>query len=150
MILMGCDFHPSWQKVCWLGGQLGRGKKRSWRTSRERRRSFTGSFRRLRGSGWSPRATASGYLADSVLVKGLAGEAFRSPDEFLNMMEKQNGKYDIQKVFVDGDDVCPLYDFAIQAVTTFFCSWYQVKDGKIASIQTVFDPRAFAAAQEKR
>ena len=90
------------------------------------------------------------YLADSVLVKGPAGEAFRSPDEFLNMMEKQSGKYDIKKVFVDGNDVCLLYDFATQAVTTFFCSWYQVKDGKITSIQTVFDPRAFPAAQEKR
>ena len=90
------------------------------------------------------------YLADSVLVKGPAGEAFRSPDEFLKMMEKQRGKYDIKKVFVDGNDVCLLYDFATQDVTTFFSSWYQVKDGKITSIQTVFDPRAFAAAQEKK
>jgi len=95
-------------------------------------------------------AAARKYLADSLLIKGPAGEAFRSPDEFLNMMEKQRGKYDIKKVFVDGSDVCLLYDFATQDVTTFFSSWYKVKDGKIASIQTVFDPRAFAAAQEKR
>jgi len=40
-----------------------------------------------------------------------------------------------------------LYDFITPKVTTFFCSWYQVKDGKISSIQTVFDPGAFAAAQ---
>ena len=51
----------------------------------------------------------------------------------------------MKKVFVDGDDVCLLYDFATEKVTTFFCSWYQIKDGKIASIRTVFDPRAFAA-----
>jgi hypothetical protein len=95
-------------------------------------------------------AAARNYLGDSLLVKGPAGEAFRSPDEFLKMMEQQRGTYDIKKVFVDGNDVCLLYDFATQAVTTFFCSWYQVKDGKISSIQTVFDPRAFAAAQEKR
>ncbi len=92
-------------------------------------------------------AAARNYLSDSVRVKGPGGEAFRSPDDFLKMMEQQRGKYDIKKVFVDGGDVCLLYDFVTPKVTTFFCSWYQVKDGRISSIQTVFDPRAFAAAQ---
>ena len=90
---------------------------------------------------------ARNFLAESVRVKGPAGETFRSPDEFLKMMERQRGKYDIKKVFEDGDDVCVLYDFVTPKVTTFFCSWYQVKGGKIHSIQTVFDPRAFAPAQ---
>lgn len=92
-------------------------------------------------------AAARKYLGDNVRVKGPAGETFRSPDEFLKMMEQQHGKYDIKKVFVDGCDVCLLYDFVTPKVTAFFCSWYQVKDGKIGSIQTIFDPRAFAAAQ---
>ena len=92
-------------------------------------------------------ASARTCLADSVRVKGPSGEVFRSPDDFLKMMQQQSGKYDIKKVFVDGSDVCLLYDFVTPKVTTFFCSWYQVSDGKIASIQTVFDPRAFAAAQ---
>jgi len=91
-------------------------------------------------------AAARNYLADNVRVKGPAGEAFRSPDEFLKMMEQQRGTYDIKKVFVDENDVCLLYDFSTPRVTTFFCSWYQVRDGKIISIQTVFDPRAFAPA----
>jgi hypothetical protein len=89
-------------------------------------------------------------LSDNVLVKGPAGEAFRSPNEFIAMMQKQQGKYDIKKVFVDGNDVCLLYDFITKTVTTFFSSWYKVKDGKIVSIQTVFDPRPFAAMQEKK
>ena len=89
-------------------------------------------------------------LGDNVLVKGPSGEAFRSPDEFIGMMRNQRGKYDIKKVFVDGDDVCLLYDFVTTSVRVFFSSWYRVKDGKIASIQTVFDPRAFAAIQEKK
>jgi hypothetical protein len=94
--------------------------------------------------------SARNWLADNVLVKGPAGEAFRSPAEFISMMQKQRGKYDIKKVFVDGDDVCVLYDFITEAVTAFFSSWYKVKDGKIISIQTVFDPRPFAAMQEKK
>ena len=92
-------------------------------------------------------ATVRNYLADNVRVKGPSGEAFRSPNEFLNMMQQQSGKYDIKKVFADGNDVCLLYDFITPKVTTFFCSWYQVKEGKITSIQTVFDPRPFAAPQ---
>jgi hypothetical protein len=91
-------------------------------------------------------AAAREYLQDSVLIKGPAGEAFRSPDDFLKMMEQQLGRYDIKKVFVDGDDVCLLYDFATEKATVFFCSWYQVKVGKIASIRTIFDPGAFAAS----
>ena len=94
--------------------------------------------------------SARNWLGDNVLVKGPGGEAFRSPDEFLSMMRKQLGKYDVKKVFVDGDDVCLLYDFITKTVTTFFSSWYKVKDGKIISIQTVFDPRPFAAMQEKK
>lgn len=91
-------------------------------------------------------AAARSYLSDSVLVKGPAGEAFRTPDEFLGMMRQQRGKYDVKKVFVDGNDVCLLYYFVTEKVTTFFSSWYQVQAGKIISIQTVFDPRAFGAA----
>jgi len=90
-------------------------------------------------------ATAKRYLSANVFIKGPAGEAFRSANEFLKMMESQRGRYEMKKVFVDGDDVCLLYDFITERVTTFFCSWYQIKEGKIATIRTVFDPRAFAA-----
>ena len=89
-------------------------------------------------------------LSDSLLVKGPAGEAFRSPDEFISMMRKQQGRYDIKKAFVDGDDVCLLYDFITGTVTVFFSSWYKVRNGKISEIQTVFDPRPFIAMQDKK
>lgn len=92
-------------------------------------------------------AGARRFLADNVHVKGPAGEAFRTPDDFLAMMQKYQGKYDLKKVFVDENDVCLLYDFITDSVTTFFSSWYQVKEGKITSVQTVFDPRAFGAGR---
>lgn len=92
-------------------------------------------------------AAARNYLGENVRVKGPSGEAFRSPNEFLEMMQQQSGKYNIKKVFVDRSDICLLYDFITPKVTTFFCSWYQVTDGKISSIQTLFDPRAFAGTQ---
>jgi hypothetical protein len=34
------------------------------------------------------------------------------------MMEQQRGNYDIKKVFVDGSDVCLLYDFITPKVTS--------------------------------
>ena len=91
--------------------------------------------------------TVRTYLSDNVLVKGPAGEAFRSPDAFVEMMRKFPGKYDIKKAFADGNDVCLLYNFITPSATVFFCSWYRVKGGKIISIQSVFDPRPFASAQ---
>jgi hypothetical protein len=83
------------------------------------------------------------YLQESVFIKGPGGEAFRNPDDFLAMMERQRGSYDIKKVFVDGDDVCLLYHFVTDKATVLFCSWYQLSGVKIASIETMFDPRAF-------
>jgi hypothetical protein len=56
---------------------------------------------------------------------------------------KQLGlRYEIKKAFVDGDDVCILYDlsFSKQAVTLFACGWYHVSDGKVDS-KVIFDPR---------
>lgn len=87
---------------------------------------------------------AEGYLNNSIRVKGPAGEGFNNPKEFIEMLRKFPGKYDMKKVFVDKDDVCLLYEFATHGTNVIMCSWYQVNDGKIASIQTIFDPRAFS------
>src|SRR5215510_3845554 len=53
---------------------------------------------------------------------------------------------DVKKVFVDGDDVCVLYDMVTNtpAGTAFIAEWYQVRGGKIASLRAVFDARPFA------
>ena len=49
------------------------------------------------------------------------------------------------KLFVDGADACLLYDMETNtpAGTAFISEWYQVRDGKIASIRVVFDARPF-------
>src|SRR6266496_3726539 len=56
-------------------------------------------------------------------------------------------RIDLKKVFVDGDDVCVLYEMVTStpAGTAFIAEWYQVKDGKIAALRAVFDARPFAA-----
>ena len=86
---------------------------------------------------------AMSFLHDSVRIRGPAGETFGKPLDFIEMLRKYRGRYDVKKVFADGEDVCVLYDLVTTRSTVFMSSWYQVKNRKIVSIQTVFDPRAF-------
>ena len=90
------------------------------------------------------------YLHDRVRIRGPAGETFGKPLDFIEMLRSYHGKYDVKKVFSDEDDVCVLYDLKTSGPTVFMSSWYQVRDGKIVSIQTVFDPRAFGQPPGKR
>ena len=58
---------------------------------------------------------------------------------------------DRRKVFVDGDDVCVIYDLHTAPVlSSRTCEWYRLCDGKIASVSVVFDARPFAAMFEGR
>jgi hypothetical protein len=54
-------------------------------------------------------------------------------------------KFDIKKIFTDGDDVCLLYDITLTKppAPLFVSLWAHVDDGKISSIRLVFDPRPF-------
>jgi limonene-1,2-epoxide hydrolase len=85
---------------------------------------------------------AMGHLHDKVRIRGPAGETFGKPYDFIEMLRKWRGRYDIKRAFADGDDVCLLYDLKTNGPTVFMSSWYQVKQGKIVSIHSVFDPRA--------
>jgi ketosteroid isomerase-like protein len=86
---------------------------------------------------------ALALLRDDVRIRGPAGETFGRPLDFIGMLRKYRGRYDVKKVFVDGDDVCVFYDLATTGPAVFMSSWYQVRDGRIASINSVFDPRGF-------
>jgi hypothetical protein len=59
------------------------------------------------------------------------------------MLQEYRGRYHLKKVFDDGPDVCVLYDLETTGSKVYMSSWYQVREGKIVSIQTVFDPGAF-------
>jgi hypothetical protein len=77
-------------------------------------------------------------------------ETFSRPEPYLESLKKLHHiikRIDVKKSFVDGDDVCVLYDMVTDtpAGTAFIAEWYQVKRGKIAEIRVVFDARPFAA-----
>jgi hypothetical protein len=87
---------------------------------------------------------AETFFDKTARVKGPSGEEFNSPHEFMGMLQKYAGKYEVKKVFVDGDDVCLLYNFTAGSANALMCSWYQLQKGKITSIQTIFDPSTFS------
>ncbi len=93
--------------------------------------------------------SALDYLDENVRIRGPAGESFGKPIDFIEMLRKYHGKYDVKRAFVDGSDVCVWYDLDTTAAKVFMASWYSVKDDKIVSIQTIFDPRAFGPPPQK-
>ncbi len=92
---------------------------------------------------------AAELIDEKVKISGPAGEGFGKPTDFINMLKRYSGKYDIRKIFVDGDDVCLLYDFHTSGKSVYMSSWYRVHNGKIYFIKTVFDPAAFSQSEEK-
>ena len=94
--------------------------------------------------------TAAGYLCDDIRIIGPAGESFANPKEFVNMLRQYHGKYEIKKIFTDGEDVCLLYDLITPIAKVFMCSWYQVHEGKIETIHTIFDSAAFGRSSIKK
>jgi ketosteroid isomerase-like protein len=90
---------------------------------------------------------ARGLLHDDVSFAGPI-DRFGDADSYLAALRQLSGIVtgtEKRKVFVDGDDVCVIYDLKTAPVpSSRTCEWYQVRDGKIASVSVVFDARPFA------
>ena len=58
---------------------------------------------------------------------------------------------DVKKVFVDGNEVCVIYDFVTDtpAGAVPIVEWLRVKDGQIASVNLFFDRVAFKPAADE-
>jgi hypothetical protein len=65
------------------------------------------------------------------------------------MLRKYHGKYDVKRVFTDGNEVSVWYDLDRTVAKVFMASCYHVKDRRILSIQTKFDPIAFGPPPQK-
>ena len=93
--------------------------------------------------------TARTYLSDAMVFNGVLGSR-EGADVYIGDMEKMKFKYEIKKLFVDGDDVCLFYDIDMSGHTIFSSGWYQVEDGKIKSLQVIFDPRPLLEKNGKK
>jgi limonene-1,2-epoxide hydrolase len=93
-------------------------------------------------------AAARTFVQDNMVFEGPL-DTFNKADDYLAANKKLASiiqRIDLKKVFVDGDDVCVLYEMVTNtpAGTAFIAEWYQVKGGKIAYMRAVFDARPFA------
>jgi hypothetical protein len=94
-------------------------------------------------------ATARTLMQDNMTFQGPL-DTFTTADDYLESLRRLASiiqRIDLKKVFVDGEDVCVLYDMVTNtpAGTAFIAEWYQVSGGKIAALRVVFDARPFAA-----
>lgn len=93
--------------------------------------------------------TAAACLAEDMVFDGVMGKR-NSAEAYITDMKKMKYKYDIQKTFEDGNDVCVLYDIDMSGKATIFtCGWYQVIHGKIKKLKVVFDPRPLLESIDK-
>ncbi len=94
-------------------------------------------------------ARARTLLDDRLAFQGPV-DTFSSPEPLLQSLERLSAiveRVDVKKMFIDGDDVCLLYDMVTRtpAGTAFIAEWHHVTGGKIDRIRAVFDARPFAA-----
>ena len=99
----------------------------------------------LGGGDWD---VARQFLSNRLSFVG-PFESLDRPEPVLDALRRLHPiieRIEPKKMFVDGDDVCMLYDMVTKtpAGTAFICEWYRVKGDKIASIRVVFDARPFA------
>ncbi len=81
------------------------------------------------------------YINEDLSFIGVMGSR-TGADTYINEMKGLKIKYKIEKAFVDGDDVCLIYDLLMNGITIYGCGWYHLINGKISSIKVVFDPRS--------
>src|SRR5438876_12020318 len=94
-------------------------------------------------------ASARNLMQDNMVFEGPL-DTFHKADDYLEANKRLSSiiqRIALKKVFVDGKDVCVLYEMVTNtpAGTAFIAEWYQVKDGKIAYMRAIFDARPFAA-----
>jgi len=94
-------------------------------------------------------SAARKLLHDSFHFQGPI-DTFDRPEPYLEALQKLSAiviGMEHHKTFVDGNDVCVLYDLNTKIVPKSFVSeWFRVKGDRIASIRVVFDARPFAPA----
>ena len=80
------------------------------------------------------------YVSDQMVFLGVLGSS-DGGDAYVDYLELKKIRYQVHKVFAEGDDVCLLYDLLMGGKAIYGCGWYHVKDGKINMLRVVFDPR---------
>src|SRR5579864_2614621 len=95
-------------------------------------------------------AGARAYLAEDLLFLGLF-ETYRNAAEYLTALTGLLAitvRLDVKVIIAEGPNAAVFFELetkAPAAATTLVAEWHQIKDGKIARVESAFDGRPFAA-----
>ena len=97
--------------------------------------------------------TVSRLLSPSVSFAG-PGNGLTGAAPYLAVLRRLGPVWvrsDVKKVFVDGDEVCVIYDFVTNtpAGAVPIVEWLRVEDGRIASVTLFFDRVTFKPAADE-
>jgi limonene-1,2-epoxide hydrolase len=92
--------------------------------------------------------TAGKYLTKDMTFKGVMGSR-NSAEAYIKDMEQMKLKYELKKTIADKNDVCLIYDLTMSGTKLLSYGWYHVEDGKINSLNVMFDPRPILEQQKK-
>jgi len=97
--------------------------------------------------------TVSRLLSPSLTFVG-PGNALTGAAPYLAVLRRLGpvwSRSDVNKVFVDGDEVCVIYDFVTDtpAGAVPIVEWLRVQDGQIASVTLFFDRVTFKPAADE-
>ena len=97
--------------------------------------------------------TVSQLLSPSLTFVG-PGNALTGAAQYLAVLRRLGPVWkrsDVKKVFVDGDEVCVIYDFVTDtpAGAVPIVEWLRVEDGRIASVMLFFDRVTFKQAADE-
>jgi ketosteroid isomerase-like protein len=90
--------------------------------------------------------SARNYVSDDFLCINPLGN-FKSAESYFKAAEQAQHTYqapyrfDLKKIFTDGNDVCVFNDVIAGPITIFACGWYHVEDRRIRTLKLVYDPR---------
>jgi len=91
--------------------------------------------------------SARTYLNEDMVFDGVLGHR----DGADIYMKDMKFKYKIKKAFIDGDDVCLLYNIDMGGKEKIFtCGRYQLQNDKIKKLKVVFDPRPVIEQSDKK
>ncbi|HLQ25967.1 MAG TPA: nuclear transport factor 2 family protein [Acidiferrobacterales bacterium] len=95
-------------------------------------------------------ATVRSLLHDNVDFKGPI-DTFNKADDLVASLKKLDPmvkEVKTQKEFVDGAEVCSIFDLVtVTGLTAPIAEWFRVEGGKIVKMRVIFDARPFAPAK---
>jgi ketosteroid isomerase-like protein len=91
-------------------------------------------------------ADVRSWLSDDFVFTGPLMSA-ENADEYVQQLTAMGDELelyaDIRKMVSEGDTVAVLVDFKSPAGVIPYAQWFQIREGKIARLEVIYDPRLF-------